>query len=73
MTLLSSQRGKLTQGKKTCFFHSNLDIPAGDGLIDVRRAGVALICFIDRLGAPLLPPFKGFMAVSIFLLLNQNY
>ncbi|CAB3255423.1 unnamed protein product [Arctia plantaginis] len=38
-----------------------LTIPSGDGLMSVRKAGIALLCHLDRLGAPLLPPMKGFV------------
>lgn len=41
----------------------DLNIPSGDGLMSVRKAGIALLCHIDRLGAPLLPPLKGFVTV----------
>lgn len=41
-----------------------LDIPSGDGLIPVRKAGIALLCHLDRLGSPLLPPLKGFVACT---------
>lgn len=41
----------------------DLSIPSGDGLMEVRKAGIALLCHLDRLGAPLLPPLKGFVTV----------
>lgn len=45
-----------------------LNIPSGDGLMGVRKAGIALLCHLDRLGAPLLPPLKGFVTVSTVVL-----
>ncbi|KAG6461484.1 hypothetical protein O3G_MSEX012658 [Manduca sexta] len=41
-----------------------LNIPSGDGLMSVRKAGIALLCHLDRLGAPLLPPLKGFVTCT---------
>lgn len=46
------------------FSDRDLNIPSGDGLMGVRKAGIALLCHMDRLGAPLLPPLKGFVTVS---------
>ncbi|GBP72265.1 E3 ubiquitin-protein ligase HERC2 [Eumeta japonica] len=42
-------------------FLKDLNIPSGDGLVGVKKAGIALVCHLDRLGAPLLPPLKGFV------------
>ncbi|CAH2068345.1 unnamed protein product, partial [Iphiclides podalirius] len=41
-----------------------LIIPSGDGLMEVRKAGIALLCHLDRLGSPLLPPLKGFVTCT---------
>ncbi|KAI5642407.1 regulator of chromosome condensation (RCC1) repeat domain-containing protein [Phthorimaea operculella] len=45
-------------------FLKDLTIPSGDGLMEVRKAGIALLCHLDRLGAPLLPPLKGFVTCT---------
>ncbi|XP_049884481.1 probable E3 ubiquitin-protein ligase HERC2 isoform X2 [Pectinophora gossypiella] len=45
-------------------FLKELNIPSGDGLMEVRKAGIALLCHLDRLGAPLLPPLKGFVTCT---------
>ncbi|KAJ0180993.1 hypothetical protein K1T71_003078 [Dendrolimus kikuchii] len=45
-------------------FLQELNIPSGDGLMGVRKAGIALLCHLDRLGAPLLPPLKGFVTCT---------
>ncbi|XP_026727805.1 probable E3 ubiquitin-protein ligase HERC2 [Trichoplusia ni] len=45
-------------------FLKDLTIPSGDGLMGVRKAGIALLCHLDRLGAPLLPPLKGFVTCT---------
>ncbi|XP_072935158.1 probable E3 ubiquitin-protein ligase HERC2 [Epargyreus clarus] len=45
-------------------FLKELDIPSGDGLMSVRKAGIALLCHLDRLGVPLLPPLKGFVTCT---------
>lgn len=49
------------------FLCRELNLPSGDGLMGVRKAGIALLCHMDRLGAPLLPPLKGFVTVSTHL------
>lgn len=46
------------------FAFRELNIPSGDGLMSVKKAGIALLCHLDRLGAPLLPPLKGFVTVN---------
>ncbi|XP_068628740.1 probable E3 ubiquitin-protein ligase HERC2 [Battus philenor] len=43
---------------------NELTVPSGDGLMEVRKAGIALLCHLDRLGAPLLPPMKGFVTCT---------
>ncbi|CAK1599489.1 unnamed protein product [Parnassius mnemosyne] len=48
----------------TELYLKELNIPAGDGLMEVRKAGIALLCHLDRLGAPLLPPLKGFVTCT---------
>ncbi|XP_022131000.2 probable E3 ubiquitin-protein ligase HERC2 [Pieris rapae] len=48
----------------TATYLKDLDIPSGDGLISVKKAGIALLCHLDRLGAPLLPPLKGFVTCT---------
>ncbi|KAG6464463.1 hypothetical protein O3G_MSEX014531 [Manduca sexta] len=49
-----------------------LNIPSGDGLMSVRKAGIALLCHLDRLGAPLLPPLKGFVTVSMSAVITSR-
>ncbi|KPJ06671.1 putative E3 ubiquitin-protein ligase HERC2 [Papilio machaon] len=44
-----------TESNSSELFLKDLTIPSGDGLMEVRKAGVALLCHLDRLGAPLLP------------------
>ncbi|CAG9110132.1 unnamed protein product [Plutella xylostella] len=49
-----------TNTDHTAEFLKSCELPAGDGLMAVRQAGIALMCYINRLAAPLLPPMKGF-------------
>ncbi|KAH9645818.1 hypothetical protein HF086_012545 [Spodoptera exigua] len=53
-----------TEPNLTEMFLKELNIPSGDGLMGVRKAGIALLCHLDRLGAPLLPPLKGFVTCT---------
>ncbi|XP_047031157.1 probable E3 ubiquitin-protein ligase HERC2 [Helicoverpa zea] len=53
-----------TEANLTENFLKELNIPSGDGLMGVRKAGIALLCHLDRLGAPLLPPLKGFVTCT---------
>ncbi|XP_041973907.1 probable E3 ubiquitin-protein ligase HERC2 [Aricia agestis] len=53
-----------TESNPTETFLKELTIPSGDGLMSVRKAGIALLCHLDRLGAPLLPPLKGFVTCT---------
>ncbi|XP_045542472.1 probable E3 ubiquitin-protein ligase HERC2 [Papilio machaon] len=53
-----------TESNSSELFLKDLTIPSGDGLMEVRKAGVALLCHLDRLGAPLLPPLKGFVTCT---------
>ncbi|XP_028033518.1 probable E3 ubiquitin-protein ligase HERC2 [Bombyx mandarina] len=53
-----------TETNPTEVFLKELNIPSGDGLMSVRKAGIALLCHLDRLGAPLLPPLKGFVTCT---------
>ncbi|KAL0895990.1 hypothetical protein ABMA27_011981 [Loxostege sticticalis] len=53
-----------TETNPTEIYLKDLNIPAGDGLMEVRKAGIALLCHLDRLGAPLLPPLKGFVTCT---------
>ncbi|KAJ8734224.1 hypothetical protein PYW07_014775 [Mythimna separata] len=53
-----------TEPNLTEMFLKDLNIPSGDGLMGVRKAGIALLCHLDRLGAPLLPPLKGFVTCT---------
>ncbi|CAH2243797.1 jg12710 [Pararge aegeria aegeria] len=48
----------------TELYLKELVIPSGDGLMSVRKAGIALLCHLDRLGAPLLPPLQGFVTCT---------
>ncbi|KAJ2946601.1 hypothetical protein O0L34_g12657 [Tuta absoluta] len=52
------------ENNPTDAFLKDLSIPSGDGLMEVRKAGIALLCHLDRLGAPLLPPLKGFVTCT---------
>ncbi|KAL4709830.1 hypothetical protein ACJJTC_001284, partial [Scirpophaga incertulas] len=53
-----------TDANPTEDYLKELNIPSGDGLMEVRKTGVALLCHLDRLGAPLLPPLKGFVTCT---------
>ncbi|XP_022827451.1 probable E3 ubiquitin-protein ligase HERC2 [Spodoptera litura] len=53
-----------TEPNITEMYLKELNIPSGDGLMGVRKAGIALLCHLDRLGAPLLPPQKGFVTCT---------
>ncbi|CAG9575570.1 unnamed protein product [Danaus chrysippus] len=53
-----------TEGNLTEVYLKELSIPSGDGLMSVKKAGIALLCHLDRLGAPLLPPLKGFVTCT---------
>ncbi|KOB65005.1 putative E3 ubiquitin-protein ligase HERC2 [Operophtera brumata] len=53
-----------TDPNPTATYLKELNIPSGDGLMSVRKAGIALLCHLDRLGTPLLPPLKGFCTES---------
>ncbi|CAH0405793.1 unnamed protein product [Chilo suppressalis] len=53
-----------TEPNPTEIYLKELNIPSGDGLMEVRKAGIALLCHLDRLGAPLLPPLKGFVTCT---------
>lgn len=61
----------LIYGLYVCF--RDLNIPAGDGLMSVKKTGIALLCHLDRLGSPLLPPLKGFVTVSGHKLTKMMY
>ncbi|XP_013183359.2 probable E3 ubiquitin-protein ligase HERC2 [Amyelois transitella] len=53
-----------TEVNPTETYLKDLNLPSGDGLMEVRKAGIALLCHLDRLGAPLLPPLKGFVTCT---------
>ncbi|XP_045760290.1 probable E3 ubiquitin-protein ligase HERC2 isoform X8 [Maniola jurtina] len=53
-----------SESNPTEAYLKELVIPSGDGLMSVRKAGIALLCHLDRLGAPLLPPLKGFVTCT---------
>ncbi|CAH0722311.1 unnamed protein product, partial [Brenthis ino] len=52
------------ESNPTEVYLKELNIPSGDGLMSVKKAGIALLCHLDRLGAPLLPPLKGFVTCT---------
>ncbi|XP_038209493.1 probable E3 ubiquitin-protein ligase HERC2, partial [Zerene cesonia] len=54
----------MPEDNMTATFLKELEIPSGDGLMSVKKAGIALLCHLDRLGAPLLPPLKGFVTCT---------
>ncbi|XP_052754599.1 probable E3 ubiquitin-protein ligase HERC2 isoform X2 [Galleria mellonella] len=53
-----------TEVNPTEIYLKELNLPSGDGLMEVKKAGIALLCHLDRLGAPLLPPLKGFVTCT---------
>ncbi|XP_048005438.1 probable E3 ubiquitin-protein ligase HERC2 [Leguminivora glycinivorella] len=53
-----------TEVNPTVTYLRDLNIPNGDGLMGVRKAGIALMCHLNRLGEPLLPPIKGFVTCT---------